>query len=326
MVVVGGMAVTSFASADEFSGDGCADIEIIGARGTTERPGMGRILGPVAEELTTELTAMVLTTPLNYPASPNYANSVRTGVANLRAELEDVAANCPDTEVILMGYSQGADVVGDLLASMDSPATAGTARTTAGTGGGGMMSRLRGNGTNADGRMMGGGMMARLRERMMGNGTNADGGMMAGVRERMAQRLAERMANRAGNRNDGPGAGEAGAGQGGAGGGGAGEGGAGQGGVADPTGMSQVAAVVLFGDPTFTGGESFNAGGGEGNGIFARGEGALSTFQDDIVSFCNGGDPICQGRGAGGSDGGHGDYLKFSDDTLTFVAARVRAG
>jgi hypothetical protein len=90
-------------------------VEIIGARGTTERPGLGFLLTPLARQITRTVPQTVRTTALDYPASWDYQNSLRAGVTNLGAVVQRTAAACADTRFVLMGYSQGANVVGDAL-------------------------------------------------------------------------------------------------------------------------------------------------------------------------------------------------------------------
>jgi hypothetical protein len=82
----------------------------------------------------------------------------------------------------------------------------------------------------------------------------------------------------------------------------------------------RVAAVLLFGDPTFTAGEDFNVGDGTRNGVFPRGAGGLDAFADRTQSFCNRNDRFCQG---GTSLAAHLDYNKFLDDATEFVAAQL---
>jgi hypothetical protein len=68
---------------------------------------------------------------LNYPATPigpDYYTSLEVGKTRLRAELESIASQCPYTNVILAGYSQGAHVIGDVLAPVSGPTLSAEAR------------------------------------------------------------------------------------------------------------------------------------------------------------------------------------------------------
>jgi len=59
-----------------------------------------------------------------------------------------------------------------------------------------------------------------------------------------------------------------------------------------------ITAVTVFGDPSFTAGQSFDVGTSTNDGIFAREEGGsslalLNTYASVIQSYCNSGDPFC---------------------------------
>jgi hypothetical protein len=115
-VVAAGLAVAPLTFAAQAPANACPDLEIIGARGTTERPGLGVVLTPLAQRITREVPQTVRTTALDYPASFTYTSSVRQGVTRLAADMQRTARACADTRFVLMGYSQGADVVGDAIA------------------------------------------------------------------------------------------------------------------------------------------------------------------------------------------------------------------
>jgi hypothetical protein len=50
----------------------------------------------------------------------SYTDSINQGVENLNAEINEVTAACPNTQIILAGFSQGAQVVGNVYESLDS--------------------------------------------------------------------------------------------------------------------------------------------------------------------------------------------------------------
>jgi hypothetical protein len=116
VVGAAGLLVAPLTFAAQAPRNACPDVEVIGARGTTERPGLGVLLAPLAQQLTRDLPQTVRTTAVDYPASFNYTASVRQGVTSLAADVEQTAAACADTKFVLAGYSQGANVVGDALA------------------------------------------------------------------------------------------------------------------------------------------------------------------------------------------------------------------
>jgi cutinase len=97
-------------------GDGrCPSVTVIAARGTGEPAGTGFLLGQVARQIDAKVSAPVTIVGLNYPATANFAASSRQGVAELRRLVgTERAGAC----LVLLGYSQGAIVVGDTLAAL----------------------------------------------------------------------------------------------------------------------------------------------------------------------------------------------------------------
>jgi len=49
------------------------------------------------------------------PVESNYCGSVTEGAANGVAQITAYNARCPDTQLVVSGYSQGAQIVGDIL-------------------------------------------------------------------------------------------------------------------------------------------------------------------------------------------------------------------
>ncbi|KDR82469.1 hypothetical protein GALMADRAFT_87819 [Galerina marginata CBS 339.88] len=94
----------------------CAAVHIIAARGSTEAPGAGSI-GAIVTEVQTKSTQTVSTSAVDYPATlTNYASSSAQGTKATIALLTSQAQACPNQKIVLVGYSQGAHVVGDALA------------------------------------------------------------------------------------------------------------------------------------------------------------------------------------------------------------------
>lgn len=94
----------------------CAPVHIIAARASGEAPGegiIGSLIAAVIEESTQEITTAVV----DYPATlSNYASSSAAGTKALTAQLTAQVAACPLQKIVLVGYSQGAHVIGDTLA------------------------------------------------------------------------------------------------------------------------------------------------------------------------------------------------------------------
>lgn len=90
----------------------CPDVEVVFARGTSEGPGLGSVGRPFVDDLTARIAPRsVEATPVDYPASNDFAVSTPAGVDAARAVIEATAANCPKTKMVLGGYSQGAAVI-----------------------------------------------------------------------------------------------------------------------------------------------------------------------------------------------------------------------
>ncbi len=93
----------------------CATVDEIVARASTEAPGTGAI-GALAEEVQKDVKATVGIRAVVYPAALTpYEPSVVKGDEAIKAELEEEVAKCPGQKILLLGYSQGAQIVGDAL-------------------------------------------------------------------------------------------------------------------------------------------------------------------------------------------------------------------
>ncbi len=90
----------------------CADVEVVFARGTFEGPGVGKVGGAFIEALRQRpLDLTVGVHAVNYPASLQFDRAV-DGIHDVGNRLRHLAANCPSTDIIVGGYSQGAAVSG----------------------------------------------------------------------------------------------------------------------------------------------------------------------------------------------------------------------
>jgi len=98
----------------------CNDIEVVFARGTGEDPGIGR----VGDAFVNDLRGLVGDRSLgvyavNYPANYDFL-AVADGANDASGHIQWVADNCPNTRLVLGGYSQGAAVV-DVVTSIPIP-------------------------------------------------------------------------------------------------------------------------------------------------------------------------------------------------------------
>jgi cutinase-like protein len=90
----------------------CPDVEIVFARGTTEPPGVGGIGQAFVDSVRSQAGGRsVGVYAVNYPASNDFSNSTAAGRDDASTHIQSMAANCPNTRMVLGGYSQGAAVI-----------------------------------------------------------------------------------------------------------------------------------------------------------------------------------------------------------------------
>ncbi|MDT5154565.1 MAG: cutinase [Mycobacterium sp.] len=88
----------------------CPDVEVVFARGTFEPPGVGATGQAFVDALQARTGAKSVDVyPVNYPASLDFATAA-DGVIDAGNKVRDTATNCPDTKIVVGGYSQGAAV------------------------------------------------------------------------------------------------------------------------------------------------------------------------------------------------------------------------
>jgi cutinase len=103
----------------------CPDVEVVFARGTTEPPGVGGTGQAFVDSLRSRVgDRTVGVYAVNYPATQAFSTSTPAGRDDMSAHVQAMAANCPNTRMVLGGYSQGAAVV-DLATTAMPPAVAG---------------------------------------------------------------------------------------------------------------------------------------------------------------------------------------------------------
>ncbi|ORB21492.1 cutinase [Mycolicibacterium moriokaense] len=91
---------------------GCPDVEVVFARGTFEAPGVGGVGQSFVDSLRSKIGDKSMDVyPVNYPASLDFATAA-DGVIDARNKVQDVANTCPNTEIVLGGFSQGAALAG----------------------------------------------------------------------------------------------------------------------------------------------------------------------------------------------------------------------
>ena len=99
-------AVTGTAAA----ADPCSNVEVVFARGTNEPPGVGATGQAFTDALTARLPGKSVDVyPVDYPASLDFSRAA-DGVADASNKIGSVVAACPQTKVVVGGYSQGAAI------------------------------------------------------------------------------------------------------------------------------------------------------------------------------------------------------------------------
>lgn len=200
----------------------CTPLLVITARGTGE-PNKGQLLSPVGRSVEKALPGEARVLNLDYRADTDVNEGGTYGVRLLLDTLRVQNDACPDQLFALLGYSQGALVIGDALSL-------------------------------PEGRIVGG----------------------------TVGQLSEEAAN-------------------------------------------QIVAVVLYGNPRFTGTESYDDGSYDEKlgGVLPRTAGSLDPFADRIRDFCVLGDFICQ-SGLDLDEEGHVTYFKngMQQDGADFVLAQ----
>ncbi|MEU6139744.1 cutinase family protein [Streptomyces sp. NPDC047081] len=124
--LAGGAGLTTF-SAPAATAATCSDIDVVAARGTFEPGTLGAIVGdPVYSALQQKLTGRNLSSyKVNYPADLSLTSAAQ-GNSDLVNHVNSQAAACPNQRFILVGYSQGANVVDNSIGISSDGAVVGS--------------------------------------------------------------------------------------------------------------------------------------------------------------------------------------------------------
>jgi len=101
------------------SADGCPDVEVVFARGTSEPPGLGRVGDGLVGALRGQTSRSVGAYAVNYPASYDFGRAA-DGANDASGHVMWMVENCPGTRLVLGGYSQGAAII-DIVAAAPVP-------------------------------------------------------------------------------------------------------------------------------------------------------------------------------------------------------------
>lgn len=117
MAGVGGVAAAGLLGPGTASAQAetCSDVEVVFARGTAEPAGLGLVGQAFVDDLQNALGGRTVSAyAVNYPASYDFLQSAPAGADDASAHIQATAAACPNTSIVLGGYSQGAAAV-DLI-------------------------------------------------------------------------------------------------------------------------------------------------------------------------------------------------------------------
>ena len=90
----------------------CSDVELVFARGRLEPPGAGQIGNALLSALRARSKKNISMYAVRYPAD----NQVDVGANDMSQHVQGTVANCPNTRIVLGGYSLGAAVTDVVLA------------------------------------------------------------------------------------------------------------------------------------------------------------------------------------------------------------------
>jgi cutinase len=100
--------------------DDCPAIQVVFARGTTEDAGLGAVGAAFVNSLRGKVgDRSVGAYAVNYPATWDFLAAAQ-GANDASSHIQHMVAACPDTKLVLGGYSQGAAVV-DVISAVPVP-------------------------------------------------------------------------------------------------------------------------------------------------------------------------------------------------------------
>jgi cutinase len=102
------------------SADDCPDIEVVFARGTNDALGLGNVGGAFVDSLRGKVGGRsVGAYAINYPASFDFL-AAADGANDASGHIQYMVNTCPNTRLVLGGYSQGAAVI-DVISAVPMP-------------------------------------------------------------------------------------------------------------------------------------------------------------------------------------------------------------
>lgn len=111
-----GCTLVSWWPAGDAVASDCPGVEVVFARGTAEPPGVGWMGQQFIDALRWRVGGRpVGVYPVNFPSVSEFGPTV-AGIADAAGHITDMVAGCPDTALVLGGYSRGAALIGYLTA------------------------------------------------------------------------------------------------------------------------------------------------------------------------------------------------------------------
>ncbi len=106
------------------SAQACPDVQVVFARGTSEPPGFGGVGQAFVDAVRAQAAPRSVDAyPVNYAASSDFGDriafalSVVDGIRDAANKIQTTVATCPDTRIVLGGFSQGATVAAYVTAA-----------------------------------------------------------------------------------------------------------------------------------------------------------------------------------------------------------------
>ncbi|BGP47559.1 hypothetical protein JCM10450v2_003422 [Rhodotorula kratochvilovae] len=279
-------------------------VHIIVARASTEPAGEG-IIGQVATMVKRQLTGST-SEAISYPATLYpYLSSEAAGVKAMTAAIEAYTQRCPESKLVLMGYSQrnltkaplgyeqGAHVVGDTLCGSSS-AVSGFGSS---TGGLGALPLTSGSGSG----MSQGGYLSGFGNGLSTTAAASSPWSFSGLSRRALShpaRLSPSSPSSSATAHTR---------------------------VARATNSSNIVAALQMGDPSFVPGASIDAGTSTTKGLFARSSAGVACLEalGTVKSYCDAGDEFCA---SGASLPVHLSYVqKYGQEAAAWIVAQAKA-
>jgi len=111
------LPVSPLATAPSAWADDCPDAEVVFARGTNEAPGLGRVGDAFVDSLRQQSGGLnIRAYGVNYAASKLQLHG-GDGANDVISHVKSTVSACPNTKIVLGGYSQGASVM-DIVAGV----------------------------------------------------------------------------------------------------------------------------------------------------------------------------------------------------------------